>query len=355
VSWPKFHLDLGNTGYNPFETRIGVGNVSTLATAWRYRAGSVHGTPALWHGTIYVAGSTSQLPLATIVSAVDTTSGSVIWTKKIPHSDGSLSGVTCSGGSLYVGTNSYVLYSLDARTGSQQWSFFVGGIPSNAIVSGGLVYVAKDSGTVFAVDAGSGNLVWASQNFGTTFGTPALAGGILYEGAQDNKVHALDAATGVEVWSFRTGGQVTSPAAVANGTVYVGSGDYYLYALNAATGALKWKQPLATTGAAPPCPVLSAGVVYSSGKGVVQAFDAKYGTPLWSTALGDHTGSSVLANGVLFVPGGFEYAFYALDAANGSLLWSFTAGSLVSDPIVANGMVYVGSQDGSLYAFMLAA
>jgi outer membrane protein assembly factor BamB len=47
---------------------------------------------------------------------------------------------------------------------------------------------------------------------------------------------------------------------------------------------------------------------------------------------------------------------YALDASTGQKLWSYTTGGFVpSSPTVANGEVYVGSGDGKLYAFDLAA
>src|SRR5439155_21464484 len=48
ANWPKFHLDLGNTGYNACETQIGVDDVFSLTLAWSLRAGVVRGTPALW-------------------------------------------------------------------------------------------------------------------------------------------------------------------------------------------------------------------------------------------------------------------------------------------------------------------
>src|SRR5207249_9589298 len=62
ANWPKFHLDLGNTGYNACETQIGVDDVSSLTLAWSVRAGVVWGTPALWNGRIVGAGRTTQLP-----------------------------------------------------------------------------------------------------------------------------------------------------------------------------------------------------------------------------------------------------------------------------------------------------
>ena len=355
ANWPKFHLDLGNTGYNACETQIGVDDVSSLTLAWSVRAGVVRGTPALWNGRIFVAGGTTQLPVATIVTALDAASGSVIWRRSFPHTDGTSSGVAYRRGALYVGTNDYVFHSLDASTGTQRWKVFLGGIPGNAVAAGNRVYVAKATGVVYALDAKTGREIWQSGGYSEILGTPALANGLLYVGGNNrSKLHALDAATGSEVWSYETGEPISSSPAVSDGMVYVASDDTYLYALDAATGGFVWRRSLEQIKfVTPPSPAIAEGAVYTSGMGVVQAFNAIDGTPLWSTPIADQTGSPVVANGVVYVPGGLEGGFHALDAATGEELWSFTAGNLVTDPIVANGMVYAGSLDTNLYAFTL--
>jgi outer membrane protein assembly factor BamB len=356
ANWPKFHLDLGNTGYNACETEIGIDDVSSLAVAWQARVGRVHGTPALWNGRIFVAGGTTQFPVATIVTAMNGRSGSIIWRRSFPYSDGTLSGLAYKAGALYLGTNDYVFHSLDASTGAERWKVFLGGIPGNAVAAGNRVYVAKGSGVVYALDAKTGREIWESANLGGPLGgTPALAGGLLYVGGYDLRLHALDAATGSEVWSYRTGGTIefASPT-VAGSLVYVASDDMYLQALGAASGTLVWRQSLGQQMFLhPPSPAVAQGVVYASGNGAVRAFNAIDGTPLWSTQIADASGSPVVANGVLYVAGGLEGSFHALDAATGAPLWSFTAGKAIADPIVADGMVYAGSLDTNLYAFTL--
>jgi outer membrane protein assembly factor BamB len=354
-NWPKFHFDLANTGYNPYETQVGVGNVSSLMMAWTYRAGSVHGTPALWRGILYVAGGTSHVPVATVASALDATTGSVIWSRKIPHSDGTLAGVSYKAGALYVGTSDYVLHSLDASTGAERWQFLVGGIPTDAVVWGGLVFVGKNSGSLYALDAATGAEVWASDLFGGVgVEAPALANGTLYLGGYDDKVHALDASTGSTIWTFRTGGRtVYASPAVYGDLVYAPSDDGYLYALDATTGVLVWKRSLGQQLSNSTSPAVADGVVYASWAGVVQALDATDGTPLWSAPIAQITGSPVVANGVLYVTGNIDATFNALDAATGVLLWTVKGTKDFADPIIANGMVYVGSIDRNLYAFKL--
>ncbi|MFI6006166.1 PQQ-binding-like beta-propeller repeat protein [Streptomyces sp. NPDC051366] len=61
--------------------------------------------------------------------------------------------------------------------------------------------------------------------------------------------------------------------------------------------------------------------------------------------------SPTMADGVVYVGGGFECALYAVDATTGKQRWTFPAHSLVcSSPAVALGVVYVGSADRNLYA-----
>jgi outer membrane protein assembly factor BamB len=356
VNWPKYHLDLANTGFNPYETQIGVGNVSTLAVAWQYRAHAARGTPALWHGIIYATGTTHHFPIATVLSALDAATGSVIWTTRITGA-GTLSGVTYYNGALYLGTDDYQFRSFSAYTGRQRWSKFLGGIPGNAAVSGGVVYVARNSGTVYAIDARTGQEIWESANYGQLYGAPALSGGGLYVGTEgtDSGVHALDAATGTEIWYFDGSGDFSGASpAVSGGMVYATRFDLdlSLYALDAATGALVWQQPLGTNGVCS-SPAVANGVVYASGDGVMQAFDAASGTPLWASASNDVFGSPIVANGVLYAAGVRDGQFYALDAATGAPLWSFASGGAFADPIVANGKLYAGSWDDNLYAFGL--
>src|SRR5580704_80396 len=112
---------------------------------------------------------------------------------------------------VYVGSEDYNVYALDALTGAKLWSYTTGKhvvsapVPPNGVVS-----------------------------------SPAVANGVVYVASEDKNVYALNARTGAKLWSYTTNDYVDSSPAVANGVVYVGSNDNNVYALNARTGAKLW-------------------------------------------------------------------------------------------------------------------
>ena len=110
-------------------------------------------------------------------------------------------------------------------------------------------------------------------------------------------------------------------------------------------------------------PVVADGKVFTMDTmGVVRAFNASTGGPLWSTRFGEagENSSSLYGGGVAY-DGGRVYAtnglgyVAALDAGNGGIVWTVKpAGPLRGEPSVADGSVYVMSQDNQLYSLKTA-
>jgi outer membrane protein assembly factor BamB len=225
------------------------------------------------------------------------------------------------------------LYAFDANTGSARWSSDGIGLPrSAASVANGVVYVSTDSG-LYALDATTGAKRWSSTAGGSA---PTVANGVVYV-STDSGLYALDAATGAKRWSSTAGG---SAPTVANGVVYV-STDSGLYALDATTGAKLWSNGLAT---ASRVPAAANGVVYVATDNGLRALNATTGAELWAAP--DGFGPLAVANGVVYVGGGFLDAY---NAATGAKLWTADNGYLTGTPTVANGVVYIGAH--LLYAY----
>jgi len=70
--------------------------------------------------------------------------------------------VAAAGNGLFFGSSSdNKVYSLDAQTGRERWSFFTEGpVRLAPTVSQGKVYVGSDDGCVYCLDADNGSLVW---------------------------------------------------------------------------------------------------------------------------------------------------------------------------------------------------
>ncbi|MFI8966559.1 PQQ-binding-like beta-propeller repeat protein [Streptomyces sp. NPDC053493] len=214
------------------------------------------------------------------------------------------------------------LLALDARTGSERWSYPVGDAASCAHVpvrvapaEDGCVYVAAGT-RVLSVDVASGHVRWHFEAPAVFLSPPAFApgpavtGGGVYLADHLGTVYALDATTGKDRWRIATEPrQSTEPVLVAAGHIHVGSGSA-LYTLDAVTGTPKWR--------------FAAG--------------------------GELIGSPVVADGRVHF-GSADHVLYTLDASGGQLRWKLaTGGEITGSPVARNGVVYACSKDRCVYA-----
>ena len=61
------------------------------------------------------------------------------------------------------------------------------------MVVGGVVYVGSEDYRVYALNAASGVQVWNYTTGGAVFSSPAVAAGVVYIGSDDHRVYALNA------------------------------------------------------------------------------------------------------------------------------------------------------------------
>jgi glucose dehydrogenase len=240
------------------------------------------------------------------------------------------------------------------KTNQTLWTYAIGGYVSSPAVVDGRVFVGTDNYNVYALNASNGAYIWNHGTSGGVGSCPAVAGGVVYvsESSWSGKVYALNASNGALVWSYGiTGGYVSSSPAVADGKVYFGSYDHKVYALNASNGAYIWNY---TTGGAvgDSSPAVADGKVYvGSGDGKVYCLNASNGALVWNYTTGGGICSPAVADGKVYF-GSTDHKVYALNASNGALVWNYKTGSIVYfSPAIAGGTVYVGSFDGKIYAF----
>lgn len=214
------------------------------------------------------------------------------------------------------------LRAVDARTGTERWSYPVGdaascgGVPVRVTPApDGYVYVAAGT-RVLAVDIASGHVRWHFESPAVFLSPPAFApgpavtGGGVYLADYLGTVYALDASTGKDRWRIATESrQSIEPVLVVAGNVHVGSGSA-LYTLDAVTGTPKWR--------------FAAG--------------------------GEVVGAPVVADGRVHF-GSADHVLYTLDAAGGQLRWKLaTGGEITGSPVAQGGVVYACSKDRCVYA-----
>ena len=217
VNWPQFHFDPCKTGYNPYEFILGPATVGNLSLKWKTGSGGY--SPAVANGVVY------------------------------------------------IGSDDFNVYALNANTGAPMWKYTTGNFPSDSVaVASGIVYAVSID--LYALNASTGTLLWKYPNVcGHLCGrfSPTVANGVVYIGSD-----ALNAATGALIWSSNAG--VYNSPAVANGVVYLAADYGEVYALNAGTGALLWRSQAGMYEFFA-SPAVINGVVYvGAGDGNVYAF-----------------------------------------------------------------------------------
>ncbi|MER6114375.1 PQQ-binding-like beta-propeller repeat protein [Streptomyces sp. NPDC001743] len=236
--------------------------------------------PALHDGTVYLWQDAR-------LRAVDARTGTERWSYPVGDA------ASCGGvpvrvtpapdGYVYVSAGTRVL-AVDILSGRVRWHFESPAVflsppafaPGPAVTGGG-VYLADYLGTVYALDASTGKDRWriATESRQSTEPVLVVAGNVHV--GSGSALYTLDAVTGTPKWRFAAGGEVVGAPVVADGRVHFGSADHVLYTLDAAGGQLRWK--LATGGEITGSPVAQGGVVYACSKDrCVYALDALKGT-----------------------------------------------------------------------------
>jgi outer membrane protein assembly factor BamB len=134
TDWASFGFDLQRTGYNPFESTIGVSNVGTLQKVWSINVGSspVH-EPVIAYGVNVHGQATNILysgsAIGSTMYAINASTGALLWQDPVPSST-----FSC---------------------GSKNFQFSIGETP--AIDRGkNLLYFSDGRNRVHAVDLGMG-------------------------------------------------------------------------------------------------------------------------------------------------------------------------------------------------------
>ena len=201
------------------------------------------------------------VPVAPSFLAVDKMTGEIVWESNAPgeeilHGQWSSPAVGVIGGkkqAIFPGGNGR-LYSFDAATGDELWSFQcnpkdavweLGGMGTrNNIIATPVIYddkvfisVGQDPehgdgpGHLYAVDAiKSGDVtdsaaLWHKDDFNRSMSTVAIHDGILYTADLTGILYALDVGTGETLWTHDMVAALWSSPMVVDGKVYIGDED----------------------------------------------------------------------------------------------------------------------------------
>lgn len=229
-------------------------NASDGSVKWKYKTGkSVLASPLIMDGKVYIGGSDGAF------RAIDLKTGSAVWTYtgveghavSTPYGDESR---------IVFGTWGRSLYSLDPRTGREQWVWHVKKpsrmySPASTVplCAAGRIFVAVPDRKVYAVDAatgkelfrvdggrdaiglsGDGSTVFSKVMFGRAYAFPAsvpapAAGGEL---SDDLKLWEVRDSTGYDI----------APSALTekDGVLYIPTDKGNIIALDSSDGSFLW-------------------------------------------------------------------------------------------------------------------
>ena len=360
TSWPMYRHD-------PAHSAAGPSGPANLFLRWKFTTGgAVVSSPSIVDGRAYFGSQDKN------IYCVDAQDGSFIW--KFATQERIASSPAVANGRVYTGTDDGYLYCLDAYNGSLIWKTFAGGdIPANfaaavvlrssPMVVGDYVYVGALDKKVYCINANDGNIKWAFQTQGFITSSPAVVDGAVYVLSQEpasGALYKLDANSGGIIWkteipyqpTFMGGTDLHASPTVADGMVFASSNCANYYGINATTGNIEWTYSDPSAEEFIVCSTIYAnGKLFLIDKFSIVSVDAKNGSTVWSTFIGDELYvSPSYADGKLYVVTD-QRNIYVLNATDGEKMACFgTSSNSWSSPTIYEGRLYVGNNDWNVYS-----
>lgn len=338
-------------------------------------------TPIYADGRVMVGGGFTSHT----VYAFDARDGTLDWRAEAP--DGGPTAAIAEDGKILFNTESCTLFAVDARTGRQRWSRWLGDpLMSQPAAAHGRVFsghVRDGGGYGFtAMDLDTGRVLWTRNVPADVLNAPVLDDTDVYFTTMEGSVWRLDQASGRVIWHRRI--DATSAPWLSGETVHVARRERRSNGEGARRETIEIASVLAKSdgGAvrehegAPASflpsrpdaggvqagwafegsrPTIVDGRAYQTIGNEVQARDAETGALLWRRRYTEQTrarpaSSPALAGGLL-VFGTRDGVIYGLDIDTGMTAWAYRVGEpIAAQPTVAHGWVYATTTRGALVA-----
>jgi outer membrane protein assembly factor BamB len=233
-----------------------------------------------------------------------------------------------------------------------------GSITTSAVIDDSSVYVGTSTGYLISVDVMNGQIRWL-KNLGSAVSSHLCASQegqrtTIFVGTLDGKFHAVDS-DGNLIGTQDLGG-VVGGCAVKDGKVYLGTTTGWVFVLSKTLSILNSKQVSGAISTAPAIDAIRGSVYFVTESGKVYAFSLDL-SDKWSITL---TGAPVIRSSPGLGPKGDIY-FGANDgklykvSPSGSVVWSYNIGSAIrSSPVIytygSQVTVFVGADNNYVYA-----
>ncbi|QRN03720.1 outer membrane protein assembly factor BamB [Legionella sp. MW5194] len=193
------------------------------------------------------------------VQAIDKSTGTQQWAKKIPYT--LVSGPAVGQGSLILATDDSSIVALKQSDGSELWKANVSGeVLAKPIIAQNKVIAKTIDGNLYAFDVHSGEKKWVSVHGAPSLilkasSSPVVSGNVVVVGYSDGKMDAVDLESGHLLWQksivYATGSSdverlvdIDADPIIRGNVAILGSYQGYIGALSLTDGQFLWNKPV---------------------------------------------------------------------------------------------------------------
>ena len=261
-------------------------------------------------------------------------------------------------GTVFIGGGfgSHEFYAFDAESGKPRWAIRVSDDgPTAAVVAGSRVVFNTESCTIFVVDARTGRQVWSRWLGDPLMSQPAVAGGTVFmahPGADGHRLIRLALDDGKTRWEAPIQGDIISAPVIDKDAVYLATHDGTVYRFERESSKLVWKEGMHATSAPSIDEKGEVHVARGEARGAeryeaLQQLSGASGAALGEPSARKKAAPAWAAGKV--VVGTTAGSIEAYEAESGKRVFSIEVGDPVRfQPALVAGRVFVGTERGTL-------
>jgi outer membrane protein assembly factor BamB len=183
-----------------------------LQVKWSVTFPGTASYPIITGGKVFaIGGGNGSVP--STLYALDTNTGTTLWSQPIPTGFGSWIGFAYENGALFGATTqnpnfgSGAMFAFSAADGHQVWSVNLPGqysFSSASTARNGMVYTggAGSGGTVYGLKEGNGQVVWMAEVENGDSSAPAVTDNGVYVSYACPQTYRFDPKTGRQIWHY---------------------------------------------------------------------------------------------------------------------------------------------------------
>ncbi|XP_023127577.2 beta-alanine-activating enzyme isoform X2 [Amphiprion ocellaris] len=302
------------------------------------------------------------------IQSLDLTTGSLLWERVLGDRIEASVAVSHCGSLVVVGCYDACVHFLCAKSGKTRWTFETGdAVKSCPAVDPqtGLVIVGSHDGNVYALNPQARQCVWKRHcGGGAVFSSPHLNSSLrrLYVATLGGRLLCLNPDSGDVLWSYCTDVPLFSSPSSCSGHVVIGSVDGNICCFSS-SGKLLWQFLTKAPVFSSPCVTPDQQkLLCGSHDGRLYCLNCADGSLVWTFQTTGKVysspcvfgGSAVGRTGALVGLASTDGTVWILDGQNGQMLASFVLpGELFSSPVVWEQSLVIGCRNDYVYCLKL--